>query len=97
MRVYHGAQRDAPIGGTGTGKTHLAIAIARRCIRAGARGRFYTVVDLVNRLETESRSGRQGRLALQLTRLDFIVLNELDYLPFTQSGGQLLFHLISRR
>ena len=84
------------VGGTGTGKTHLAIAIARSCIRDGARGRFYNVVDLVNRLETETRNGRQGRLAEHLTRMDFIVLDELGYLPFAQSGGQLLFHLISR-
>jgi DNA replication protein DnaC len=90
-------QRNAVlIGGTGTGKTHLAIAIARSCIRAGTRGRFYNVVDLVNRLETETRNGRQGRLADQLTRLDFIVLDELGYLPFAQAGGQLLFHLVSR-
>ena len=46
------------VGGTGTGKTHLAIAIARSCIRSGARGRFYNVVDLVNRLDTETRHGR---------------------------------------
>src|ERR1700761_3898071 len=84
------------VGGTGTGKTHLAIAIARSCIRSGARGRFYNVVDLVNRLETETRNGRQGRLAEHLTRMDFIVLDELGYLPFAQSGGQLLFHLVSR-
>jgi DNA replication protein DnaC len=84
------------IGGTGTGKTHLAIAIARSCIRSGARGRFYNVVDLVNRLETETRNGRQGRLAEHLTRMYFIVLDELGYLPFAQSGGQLLFHLVSR-
>jgi DNA replication protein DnaC len=84
------------IGGTGTGKTHLAIAIVRSCIRSGARGRFYNVVDLVNRLETETRNGRQGRLADYLTRLDFIVLDELGYLPFAQAGGQLLFHLVSR-
>ncbi len=83
-------------GGTGSGKTHLAIAIARSCIRAGARGRFYNVVDLVNRLEAESRNGRQGRIADYLTRKDFAVLDELGYLPFAQSGGQLLFHLISR-
>lgn len=51
------------VGGTGTGKTHLAIAIARACIRNGARGRFFNVVDLVNRLETETRAGKQGRLA----------------------------------
>src|SRR3984885_3898305 len=84
------------IGGTGTGKSHLAIAIARACIRNGARGRFFNVVDLVNRLESETRQGRQGRLADYLTRLDFIVLDELGYLPFAQSGGELLFHLISR-
>jgi DNA replication protein DnaC len=90
-------QRNAVlIGGTGTGKTHLAIAIARSCVRSGARGRFYNVVDLVNRLEAEARNARQGRLADHLTRLDFVVLDELGYLPFAQSGGQLLFHLISR-
>ena len=53
-------------------------------------------LDPVNRLETETRNGRQGRLADHLTRMDFIVLDELGYLPFAQSGGQLLFHLISR-
>src|SRR5204862_792143 len=90
-------QRNAVlVGGTGTGKSHLAIAIARNCIRSGARGRFYNVVDLVNRLETETRNGRQGRIADHLTRMDFIVLDELGYLPFAQSGGQLLFHLVSR-
>ncbi len=90
-------QRNAVlVGGTGTGKTHLAIAIARACIRDGARGRFYNVVDLVNRLEAEARAGRAGRIADHLARLDFVVLDELGYLPFAQSGGQLLFHLISR-
>jgi DNA replication protein DnaC len=90
-------QRNAVlVGGTGSGKSHLAIAIARSCIRAGARGRFFNVVDLVNRLETEARAGRPGRIADHLTRLDLVVLDELGYLPFAQSGGQLLFHLISR-
>ncbi len=84
------------VGGTGTGKTHLAVAIARSCIRKGARGRFYNVVDLVNLLEAEIRSGRQGRTADQLTRRDFVILDELGYLPFAQAGGQLLFHLMSR-
>jgi DNA replication protein DnaC len=84
------------VGGTGTGKTHLAIPIARACIRNGARGRFFNVVDLVNKLEAEGRAGRQGRMAEYLSRMDFIILDELGYLPFAQSGGQLLFHLISR-
>jgi DNA replication protein DnaC len=87
-------QRNAVlVGGTGTGKSHLAIAIARSCIRGGARARFFTVV---NRLEAEARTGRQGRTAEHLVRLDLVILDELGYLPFAQSGGQLLFHLISR-
>ena len=84
------------VGGTGTGKTHLAVAVARSCIRKGARGRRYNVVDLVNHLEAELRAGRQGRTAEQLVRRDFVILDELGYLPFAQAGGQLLFHLMSR-
>ena len=84
------------VGGTGTGKSHIAIGIARSIIRAGKKARFFNVVDLVNRLETEVKLGRQGRIADGLTRVDLLVLDELGYLPFAQSGGQLLFHLISR-
>jgi DNA replication protein DnaC len=84
------------IGGTGTGKTHLAVAVARACIRNGARGRFFNSVDLVNKLDAEARTDRQGRLADLLCRLDFLILDERGYLPFAQTGGQLLFHLISR-
>jgi DNA replication protein DnaC len=65
-------------------------------IRAGARGRFFNVVDLVNKLEAEARAGRQGRMANYLSRKNFIILDELGYLPFAHSGGQLLFHLVSR-
>ena len=82
------------VGGTGTGKAHLAIAIARSCIHGGARGRFHNVVDLVNKLKAETQNGRQGRLADHLTRLDFVILDELGYLPFVQAGGQLLFRLV---
>jgi DNA replication protein DnaC len=84
------------VGGTGTGKTHLAIAIARHLIQQGQRGRYFNVVDLVNQLEQEKLCGRGGRLAENLARLDLIVLDELGYLPFSKNGGQLLFHLISK-
>ena len=84
------------VGGTGTGKTYLAVAVARSCIRKGARGRCYNVVDLVNHLEAELRAGRQGRTADQLVRRDLVILDELGYLPFAQAGGLLLFHLMSR-
>jgi len=84
------------IGGTGTGKSHIAVAIARNLIKQGQRGRFFNVVDLVNQLEQEKLSGRGGKLAESLARLDLVVLDELGYLPFPRSGGQLLFHLISK-
>jgi DNA replication protein DnaC len=84
------------VGGTGTGKTHLAIAIARQAIRNGHRVRFYNLVDLVNRLEQEKLAGQGGRTAEGLARLDLVVLDELGYLPFSGNGGQLLFHLVSK-
>ena len=91
------AQRNIVlVGGTGTGKTHLAIAITASVVRAGARGRYFNTVDLVTRLEEETRLGKAGALAAQLSRLDLVVLDELGYLPFARSGGQLLFHLVSK-
>jgi len=91
------AKRNAIfIGGTGTGKTHLCIAVASAIIRARARGSFFNLVDLVNQLEQEKAAGRSGRLSEKLLRYDLIVLDELGYLPFAQSGGQLVFHLVSR-
>lgn len=84
------------VGGTGTGKTHLAISMARQAIKNGKRGRFFNVVDLVNQLEQEKLLGRGGKLAESLCRLDLVVLDELGYLPFSKSGGQLLFHLVSK-
>jgi DNA replication protein DnaC len=84
------------VGGTGTGKSHIAIGITRALIRAGKKARFFNTVDLVNSLEAETKLGRGGRTADRLGRVDLVVLDELGYLPFAQSGGQLLFHLISR-
>jgi len=84
------------IGGTGTGKTHLAIAVAAAVIRSRARGRFFNLVDLVNQLEQEKIAGRSGRIVETLLRHDLIVIDELGYLPFSQTGAQLLFHLISK-
>jgi hypothetical protein len=78
------------IGGTGTGKSHLATAIGANAVNARRRVRFFSAVDLVNRLEAELREGRAGRLAEQLCRIDFVIIDELGYLPFAQSGGQLV-------
>lgn len=84
------------VGGTGTGKTHLAISIAKQSIRNGRKARFFNVLDLVNQLEQEKLDNRGGRLAEHMARHDLVVLDELGYLPFSKSGGQLLFHLISK-
>ena len=85
------------IGGTGTGKTHLATALGVSGItRHGKRVRFYSTVDLVNLLEQEKLAGKAGRLAFALMRMDLVILDELGYLPFSQAGGALLFHLLSK-
>ena len=85
------------VGGPGTGKTHLAIAIGVAGItRHAKRVRFYSTVDLVNLLEREKREGKTGRILLSLMRMDAVILDELGYLPFSQAGGALLFHLLSK-
>ena len=84
------------VGGTGTGKTHLAISIAKQSIRNGRKARFFNVLDLVNQLEQEKLDNRGGKLAEHLARHDLVILDELGYLPFSRNGGQLLFHLISK-
>jgi len=95
--AFLATQRNAVlVGGTGSGKSHLAAAITANCIRQGARARFFNVVDLVNQLQAEVHDNRAGKLAEQLARTDLVVLDELGYLPFAEAGGQLLFHLVGR-
>jgi DNA replication protein DnaC len=85
------------VGGTGTGKTHLATALGVSGIQQhGKRVRFYSTVDLANTLEQEKAAGKQGKLALSLMQMDLVILDELGYLPFSQAGGALLFHLLSK-
>lgn len=84
------------VGGTGTGKTHLATALGVSAIHQGKRVRFFNAVDLVNRLEQEKRAGKAGGLARQHAQVDAVIIDELGYLPFPEAGGALLFHLISQ-
>lgn len=85
------------IGGPGTGKTHLATAIGVQAIqRHGKRVRFFSTVELVNALELEKAHGKAGQIALKLMYVDLVILDELGYLPFSQAGGALLFHLLSK-
>lgn len=91
------AQNVVLIGGPGTGKTHLATAIGIEAIQnLGRRVRFFSTVELVNTLEQEKAAGKQGQLAYRMMHVDLVILDELGYLPFSQSGGALLFHLLSK-
>jgi DNA replication protein DnaC len=97
MEFTEQMQNVVLVGGPGTGKTHLATALGVAGVtKHGKRVRFYSTVDLVNTLEREKREGKAGRLAQSLTRIDLVILDELGYLPFSQAGGALLFHLLSK-
>jgi DNA replication protein DnaC len=85
------------VGGPGTGKTHIATALGVQAIEHHHRRvRFFSTVELVNVLEQEKTEGKSGQLAHRLAYADLVILDELGYLPFSASGGTLLFHLLSK-
>lgn len=85
------------VGGPGTGKTHLATALGVQAIaHHHRRVRFFSTVELVNALELEKATGKAGQMAHRLAYADMVILDELGYLPFSESGGALLFHLLSK-
>ena len=92
------AENAVLISGPGTGKSHVATAIGVQAIEHHRRKvRFYSTVELVNALEQEKALGKAGKMAEMLTKIDLVILDELGYLPFSSSGGALLFHLLRHR
>lgn len=83
------------MGGSGTGKTHLSISIGMNAVRSGLHVRFWNLIDLVNELEKEKEQGNQGEIMRRMNKFSLIILDELGYLPFSKTGAQLLFHLMS--
>ena len=92
-----GAQNVVLIGGPGTGKTHAATALGVQAVEHHRRKvRFFSTIELVNALEQEKAKGKTGQLAEGPAKLDLVILDDLGYLPFSASGGALLFHLLSK-
>jgi len=84
------------VGNSGTGKTHLATALAFAACAQGRRVRFFTVTALVTAL-LEAREERQLERTLKnLQRYHLVVLDELGYVPFSKAGAELLFEVVSR-
>ena len=97
LKFVDSAHNVVLVGGPGTGKTHLATSLGIEAIRAhGKRVRFFSTVELVNALEQEKIQGKAGQMAHRMMYMDLVILDEMGYLPFTQSGGALLFHLLSK-
>lgn len=85
------------VGGSGTGKTHLATALAIAACKAKHSVRFFTVSQLVETL-IEARSERAlTRMRTNLKKLDLLVLDELGFVPLPASGAELLFEIIADR
>jgi DNA replication protein DnaC len=85
------------IGNSGTGKTHLAVALGQAACRGGKRVRFYTAAALVNQLEEAQKQYRLERLLSALDRVDLLVVDELGYLSFSRAGAELLFQVFADR
>jgi DNA replication protein DnaC len=97
LQFLEAAYNVVPIGEPGTGKTHLATAIGIEAVRKhGRRVRNFSTVELVNVLEQEKAIGKQGQLAYRLAQVHLVILDAMGYLPFWQTGGALLFHLLSK-
>ena len=85
------------VGGVGTGKTHLAIALGMACCQHDYRVRFLTAAELTTLLVEAQQQGRLARTLDQLARFDVVIVDELGYVPFDKAGADLLFGFISRR
>ena len=87
----------ALIGNSGTGKTHLTIALGQAACRAGQRVKFHTAAALVNQLEEAQKNYRLERMLTMLEKIDLLIVDELGYISFSRAGAELLFQVFADR
>ena len=85
------------LGPPGVGKTHLAISLAIAAAQSGRRVYYGALADLITSLEEAKTAGQLGRRLKVLTYPSLLVIDEIGYLPVSQSGAMLFFQLINRR
>lgn len=85
------------VGNSGTGKTHLAVALGQAACRSGQRVKFYTAQALVNQLEEAQKNYRLERMLTMLSKIELLIVDELGYISFSRSGAELLFQVFADR
>jgi DNA replication protein DnaC len=85
------------LGPPGTGKTHLASALAIEAVKAGRSVYFSTLADIVTSLAQAERAGQLSERIRYLRRPHLLVIDEIGYLPITPGGGNLFFQLVNAR
>jgi DNA replication protein DnaC len=85
------------VGGSGTGKTHVALGLGQAACRAGLRVRFFTAAELVSRLEKEQKQYTLDRFLGQLDRTHLLICDELGYVSMSRGGVELLFRVFADR
>lgn len=83
------------MGGVGTGKTHMATALAVEACRRGIDVRFFRVSELVDTLKDRFNLGSLRRFTSQVKKCELLVLDEVGYVPFEQLGAELLFNVVA--
>ena len=85
------------LGNSGTGKSHLALALGMAACQGGYRVRFTTAAALVNELLEARDERRLLRFQKQLAKQDLLIVDELGYVPLSKTGAELLFEVFSQR
>ena len=90
-------QNIAMIGNSGSGKTHLSIALGMKACYLGFNVRFFTAMNLANELSEALQTHRLLKLEKSLTKVDLLIIDELSYLTFNRHQSEMLFQVISER